>query len=186
VSAEFQPLGEEISWEGAIIKAGTARYRYEDGAEVDRDKIWHPGAVAILPVDETHVWLIRQPREVIGEPALLEIPAGKLDVPGEPALEAAKRELAEEIGMQASDWRELLDFYTTAGFCDERIWLFVAKGLSATDAVGHAEEDERIDIVPWRLDDLDAAISACSDAKTLIALLWLARTGAGAQGQDQA
>ena len=86
--------------------------------------MWHPGAVGILAVDDEHVWLTRQPREVIGDAASLEIPAGKLDVPGEPPLETAKRELAEEIGKRAEHWEELLAFYTSPGFSDERVWLY--------------------------------------------------------------
>jgi 8-oxo-dGTP pyrophosphatase MutT (NUDIX family) len=171
---EFQPTGSEVKWEGGIIRAGSARFRYPDGAEVTRDKVWHPGAVGIVAVDDLHVWLTRQPREVIGAGDSLEIPAGKLDVPGEPPLETAKRELAEEIGKQASTWDELFAFYTSPGFSDERVWLFLATDLSEAPEPGEAEEDERIEIVPWPLGRLDEAIDHCEDSKSLIALLWLA------------
>jgi ADP-ribose pyrophosphatase len=117
------------------------------------------------------VWLTRQPREVVGASASLEIPAGKLDVPGEPPLETAKRELAEEIGKRASSWEQVLVFYTSPGFTDERVWLYLATGLS--DATAEPDEDERIEIVPWELSRLDDAISECEDSKSLIALLWL-------------
>jgi len=122
--------------------------------------------------------LTRQPREVIGASASLEIPAGKLDVPGEPPLETAKRELAEEIGKLASDWQELLAFYTSPGFSDERVWLFVATGLSESPPAA-GDEDERIEILPWPLARLDDAIAECEDSKTLIALLWLAARSRG-------
>jgi len=147
---------------------------HADGAVVARDKVWHPGAVGILAVDDDHVWLTRQPRETAGMTASLEIPAGKLDVPGEPPLACAQRELAEEIGKQAADWRELAAFYTSPGFSDERVWLFAATGLADCEEVAEADEDERIQIVPWPLDRLDDAIAETEDSKTLIALLWLA------------
>jgi 8-oxo-dGTP pyrophosphatase MutT (NUDIX family) len=179
VSSRAELLGAEVKWEGAIVRAGVERYRHADGGEVTRDKVWHPGAVGIIALDDEHVWLTRQPREVIGAPASLEIPAGKFDVAGEPRLETAKRELAEEIGKLASDWRELLSFYTSPGFSDERVWLYVATGLSDSPAVA-GDEDERIEIVPWPLARLDDAIAQCEDSKTLVALMWLVARRAGA------
>jgi 8-oxo-dGTP pyrophosphatase MutT (NUDIX family) len=170
----FEPIGSEVKWQGAIITAGVARYRYPDGRVVTRDKVWHPGAVGILAVDSDHVWLTRQPREVAGMTDSLEIPAGKLDVPGEPPLQCAKRELVEEIGMHAGSWSELSEFYSSAGFSDERVWLYVARELEPADGGAQPEEDERIEIVPWPLDRLGEAVSECRDAKSLIALLWLA------------
>ena len=141
-------VGAEVKWEGAIIRAGVERFRYADGTEVTREKVWHPGAVGILAVDDEHVWLTRQPREVIGDPASLEIPAGKLDVPGEPPLETAKRELAEEIGKRAEHWEELLAFYTSPGFSDERVWLYLATGPvgrpEAPSRRGRADRDRAL------------------------------------------
>lgn len=170
---EFESLGSEVEWEGTFFRAGVERFRYADGSEVTRQKAWHPGAVGILAVDDATVWLTRQPREVVGEAASLEIPAGKLDVPGEPPLAAAQRELAEEIGQQAEEWSELFAFYTSPGFTDERVRLYLARELSpAPDA--QSDEDERIAVVRWPLSDLGEAISQCEDAKSLIALLWLA------------
>jgi 8-oxo-dGTP pyrophosphatase MutT (NUDIX family) len=170
--SEIERLSEEIQWEGNFIRAGVARYRHPDGEEVTREKVWHRGAVGILPVDGERVWLTRQPREVTGLAASLEIPAGKRDVPGESPLETGKRELGEEIGKQAASWQELFVFFTSPGFSNERVWLYLATDLSdAPDA--EPEEDERIEIVPWPLDRLDDAIAACEDSKSLIALLWL-------------
>lgn len=173
--SEFDVVSEDVRWQGRMLKAGTETYRYPDGRENTFDKVWHPGAVAIVAFDRTHLWLVRQPREASRRHGSLEIPAGRRDRPGEPLLTLAKRELVEEVGKQATDWRELLSFYPTPGFCDERVWIFVAEGLS--DAAGGAapEDDEHIEIVPWPLTDLDRAISQVQDAKTLIALLWLAR-----------
>jgi ADP-ribose pyrophosphatase len=177
----FEPTGTEITWQGDVVTAGVAHFRHADGAVVARDKVWHPGAVGILAVDDEQVWLTRQPREVAGLTDSLEVPAGKLDVPGESPLACAQRELDEEIAKLAADWSEIRGFYSSPGFTDEHVWLFLARGLSDSDGTASAEEDtpfgaqgERIEIVPWPLTDLDGAIAASHDAKTIIALLWLA------------
>jgi 8-oxo-dGTP pyrophosphatase MutT (NUDIX family) len=174
----FEPIGGEAKYDGKIATVSVERYRYDDGEEVTREKVSHPGAVGIIAIDEDTVWLTRQPREVVGENASLEIPAGKLDVPGEEPLETAKRELAEEIGRRADCWEEIMWFYTSPGFSDERVWLYLATGLSEAPEA-YADEHERIEIVPWSRTRLDDAIAECEDSKSLIALLWLARTQAG-------
>jgi ADP-ribose pyrophosphatase len=171
--SEIEQIDELVQWEGKMVRAGVARFRHPDGEEVTREKVWHPGAVGVLAIDDAYVWLTRQPREVIGEAASLEIPAGKLDVEGESPLETGKRELGEEIGRRAESWEELFVFFTSPGFSDERVWLYLATDLSdAPDA--EPDEGERIEIVPWPLDRLDDAIAECEDSKSLIALLWLA------------
>jgi ADP-ribose pyrophosphatase len=172
--SSYERIGSEVVWKGKMITVGVERFRYVDGKQATREKVWHPGAVAILPIDDETVWLTRQPREVAGLTRSLEIPAGKLDVEGEGPLQAAQRELAEEIGMQAARWRELEAFYTSAGFSDERITCYLAQDLTPAPD-GHPDEDERIEIIRWPLIELDAAIAECEDAKSLIALLWLAR-----------
>jgi ADP-ribose pyrophosphatase len=175
--SEFVALSEEVHWEGRFLRTGGAWFRHGDGAPVWRDKVWHPGAVGVLAVDDEHVWLTRQPREVIGVPDSLEIVAGKLDVAGEPPRRTAERELAEEIGKAAGGWRELFDFYASGGFTDERIWLYLATELTdaATAGTPAHGKDERITVIPWPLTELAGAIAQTRDAKTLIALLWLQR-----------
>jgi ADP-ribose pyrophosphatase len=168
----FEPLGADIQWEGKFIRSGVERFRHEDGTEVTREKVWHSGAVGIVALDSDQVWLTRQPREVVGLPDSLEIPAGKLDVPGESPLETGQRELAEEIGKRAANWEEIFSFYTSPGFSDERVWIYRATELSDSGPAA-ADEDERIEVVPWPLDRLEDAIAGCEDSKTLIALLWL-------------
>jgi 8-oxo-dGTP pyrophosphatase MutT (NUDIX family) len=170
----FERTESETIWAGKIITVGQERFRHDDGEEVTREKVWHPGAVGILPVDDMHVWLTRQPREVIGVSDSLEIPAGKLDVEGELPLETAKRELAEEIGKQAQHWEEIFAFYTSPGFSDEFVWIYHATGLADAPLV-EVDEYEQIEIVPWPLERIDDAIAGCRDSKSLIALLWLAR-----------
>jgi ADP-ribose pyrophosphatase len=170
---DFELVDVELKWEGSLLRVGVERFRHtDDGAEVSREKVWHPGAVGILPVDDQYVWLTRQPREAVGEPASLEIPAGKLDVEGESPADAAARELSEEISKRAGRWKELMWFHTSPGFTDERVWLYLATDL-ADDPDAQPDENERIEVVPWRRDQLDEAIAACRDSKSLIALLWL-------------
>lgn len=181
--SEFTRIGATTIWEGKIVRVGEERFRHADGEEVTREKIWHPGAVGIVAVDDTRVWLTRQPREAAGVSDSLEIPAGKLDAPGESPLDTAKRELAEEIGKRAERWEEIFAFYTSPGFTDERVWLYLATELSQVDQEPAAEENERIEIVPWPLARLDQAIAGCEDSKSLIALLWLkARSRQGPGG----
>ena len=168
----FERIGSDEVWSGHIGAVRVERYRHADGEEVVRENVAHPGAVAIVACDATHVWLIRQPREICGEQALLEVPAGKLDVPGEDPLAAAARELAEEIGKAAATWEHLKAIYTSPGFTDERIDLYLATGLRDVERPP-VEEDERIEIVPWPLERLDDAIAECGDAKSLVGLMLL-------------
>jgi 8-oxo-dGTP pyrophosphatase MutT (NUDIX family) len=169
----FELLDAQTVYSGRLVDVRIERYRHADGEEVAREVVRHKGAVGVLAHDSQHVWLVRQPREAVGEPDLLEIPAGRLDVEGEEPLEAAQRELAEEIGCGARVWRPILSYYSSAGFTDERIHLFAASDLYEKSA--ESGENERIEILRWPLEELDRAIAECADAKTLIALLWLAR-----------
>jgi ADP-ribose pyrophosphatase len=167
-----EPLGGETVYSGRLVEVRVERFRHPDGEEVTREIVRHRGAVGVVAYDSERVWLVRQPRETV-EAELLEIPAGRLDVDGESPLQAAQRELAEEVGLGAESWEQLFSFYTSAGFTDERVHLFCATGLR--EASAESEENERIEIVPWPLGRLDEAIAECRDAKTLIGLLWLAR-----------
>lgn len=169
----FQPLGGRTVYEGKIIDLRLERFRFtSDGAEVEREIVRHPGAVGIVVHDDTHVHLVRQPREAVGDPDVLEIPAGRLDHDGESPEQTARRELAEEIGKAAEHWEVLhAPFYSSVGILDEVVHLFLATGLS--DAQADSGENERIEVVRWPLDDLDGAIAASRDAKTLIGLLLL-------------
>ena len=167
----FERIDSRTAWEGRIATVRIERWREADGEEVEREVVGHPGAVGIVAWDGEHVWLVRQPREAVGDPALLEVPAGKLDEEGETPLETAQRELAEEIGKQAAQWQEIERFFTSPGFADEEVVLYAATEL--TEAQAQAGEEERIEIVPWPLAELDAAIGDCRDSKSLIGLMWL-------------
>ena len=166
----IERLSSERRYEGVIATVVSERFRYGDGSESDREFVLHPGAVAVVAHDVERVYLVRQPREAVGEERLLELPAGKLDVEGESKLDCAKRELVEEIGREAAEWRELKRIYTSPGFAQEEVTIYVATGLSE---VGSHEPDpeERIEVVAWPLARLDDAIAECTDAKSLIGLL---------------
>jgi 8-oxo-dGTP pyrophosphatase MutT (NUDIX family) len=168
----FTKVGAETVYSGRLVEVRRERYLHADGEEVEREVVRHRGAVGVLAHDETDLWLVRQPREAVDEPDLLEIPAGRLDVDGEEPFQAAQRELAEEVGLGAGRWEPMLSYYSSSGFTDERVHLFSAMDLFEQHA--ESEENERIEIVRWPLQRLPEAIAQCRDAKTLIALLWLA------------
>jgi len=171
-------VSSKTVYEGRIANVRIDEFRYDDGETATREIVTHDAVVAMVAYDERSVFLVRQPREAVDEPALLEIPAGKLDVEGESPLECAQRELAEEIGKQAAEWRELKRFYTSPGFAEEEVTLFEATGLSAAkDAEPIA--GERIEVVEWPLTELGGASDQCRDSKSLIGLLMLRERLAG-------
>jgi 8-oxo-dGTP pyrophosphatase MutT (NUDIX family) len=166
----FERIASATVWQGRIAGVRVDTFRYDDGEEAKREIVTHPGAVTVLPFDGEQIWLVRQPREPVGEQSLLELPAGKLDVKGEDLLGTAQRELAEEIGMGAREWRHLVSFYNSPGLLSEENHLFVAEDLFEESR--EAEEAERIEIVPMPVAQLDETIQGARDAKTLIGLLW--------------
>jgi ADP-ribose pyrophosphatase len=171
MSSRFERTGSKTVWDGRIATVRVDTFRHEDGEEVEREIVAHPGAVAVVAHDGEHVWMVRQPREPVGEPDLLELPAGKLDEEGEDPLDTARRELAEEVGKAAEHWEHLHSFFISPGFTDEEMHVYLATGLSDEEA--GAEENERIDVEPWPLARLDELIEACRDSKSLVGLLML-------------
>ena len=173
MSSRFERVASETRYEGKIFSVVEETFRHEDGEDSTREIVRHQGAVGVVAHDGERIYLVRQPREAIDVPDLLEIPAGKLDVDGEEPLDAAKRELGEEIGKAAEHWELLHTLYTSAGFTDEQCLVYLATGLS--DAEAEQDEHERIDIETRPLSELDAVIDEVRDAKTLIGLLELRR-----------
>ena len=167
----MERIGGEVVWEGRIGRVRVDRFRYDDGEEAEREIVEHPGAVGVVAHDGGTLYLVRQPREPVNDPALLELPAGKLDEDGEAPLDTAQRELAEEIGKGAHSWQHITSFFTSPGFTDEECHLFIATNLY--DEQADADENERIEIVEVPLSDLDSVIRDCRDSKTLVGLLWL-------------
>jgi 8-oxo-dGTP pyrophosphatase MutT (NUDIX family) len=167
----MERVGGEVVWEGQIAKVRIDRFRYDDGEEAEREVVEHPGAVGVVAHDGERFYLVSQPREAVDDPALLELPAGKLDEEGESPLDTAQRELAEEIGKGARSWQHLTSFYTSPGFTNEECHLFMATDLY--DKPAEAGENERIEVVEVPLARLDQTIRDCRDSKTLVGLLWL-------------
>ena len=139
---EFRVLGSEVVAEAGFLSINEQRIKAPDGEEFTRVVVHHPGAVVIVPVDGDDLLLVRQYRAAVGD-TILEIPAGKRDVDGEPPEETARRELEEEIGHRPGRLVKLAEFFNTPGFCDEYTHLFLAldlEDLGGNDAIGPEEQ----------------------------------------------
>jgi ADP-ribose pyrophosphatase len=165
-----EPINEETIHEGP--RFAVRRSEFPGGRA--REWVDAPDAVAIVAYDEGRLYLVRQPREAIGRDDILEVPAGIMDVEGEEPLDTAKRELREEIGMEAADWVHATTYFSSSGFTNEQVYVYLATGLTKV-AEGEAGGDEQIELVTWPLDQIDGLIDGNADAKTLVGLLWLRR-----------
>jgi ADP-ribose pyrophosphatase len=162
------PDESRVVYDGSLVSVTLERW-----GDHEREIVEHPGAVAIVSVDEEgFVTLVRQLREPARK-RLVELPAGTAE-PGEAPLETARRELREECGLTGGEWRELAAFWTTPGFCRERMHLFAAEGV--VRGAAEPEEDEDLELVRWPLDEVDGHLGEIEDAKTLAGLLLYIRT----------
>jgi ADP-ribose pyrophosphatase len=150
----------------------------EHWGDNEREIVEHPGAVAIVAVDrDDHVTLVRQRREPARK-ELVELPAGTIDE-GEQPLATAQRELEEETGLRGGEWNEVAAFWTTPGFCRERMTLFVAENVDGGGAQS-LDDDESVELVRWHVDEIPARLGELEDAKTLAGLLLYLRLRGGA------
>jgi ADP-ribose pyrophosphatase len=188
------PLEERVVASRVIHRGHFMEFRVDtiertDGTTGTRDVVGHPGAVAVLALDDAgRLLMVRQWRVPAGR-ALLEIPAGTLDVhegvTEDPDV-AARRELEEETGHRAATWRKLAEFWTAPGFASELMHLYLATdmaGVGADDARLAPDEDERLELRHVPLDEAIAMVDAgeLGDAKSILGVLWLdrlRRTGA--------
>ncbi len=181
------PLEEHVVERRLIHRGRYLEFRVDtieraDGSRGTRDVVGHPGAIAVLALDDDgRLLLVRQWR-IPAERAMLEIPAGTLDVHDgvtEDPDVAARRELEEETGSRAGSWRKLAEFWTAPGFASELMHLYLATGL--TSATGDdrltPDEDERLELSRVTVDEALALVDRgeISDAKTILGVLWLDR-----------
>jgi ADP-ribose pyrophosphatase len=155
---------------GKVVNLAVEDVVLPNGETASLELMRHPGAAGCVPLfPDGQVTLLRQYRHAVGG-WLWEIPAGKLDVPGEAPLDCARRELAEEAGLAARRWHKLGSIFTTPGFCDEIIHLFLARDLSEVER--RHERDEVIEVHRMRLEDALARIPTeeVRDTKTIAAL----------------
>lgn len=169
-----EQLTSEPVFQGRLLNVFRDEVRLPDGKSGVREYIKHPGAVLVIPVcDDGRLIFERQFRYPLRR-AFLELPAGKLD-PDEDILACARRELQEETGYEGDDWRHLGVMHPCIGYSNERIEIFLAKGLKH---VGHAwDEGEFLEIVYLTLDEARAAVfdGRITDSKTITALFWAER-----------
>lgn len=168
-------VSSESVFDGIILHIEHLTNELPNGKLAKREVARHIGAAAVIPVDhEGNVYMVRQFRSPVDR-VLLEIPAGKLDFKGEDRLDAAKRELREETGLEAAEWTHLNDLLTTVGFCDECIGIYMATGLTAGDC--DPDEDEFLNVVKMPLSEaVDMVMrNEIRDSKTVCALLMAER-----------
>ena len=159
----MQPDESRTVYEGKLIDVTLERW---DGRE--REIVEHPDAVAIVAVDRNgSVALVRQLREAT-RARLVEIPAGKCE-PGEEPLATAKRELREECGFTGGEWTLLTSFWTTPGFCRERMHVYLAEGVEEGEP--EPDDDEVLELLRWPVAELESRLPELDDAKTLAGLL---------------
>jgi ADP-ribose pyrophosphatase len=178
----FRRLGEEEVFRAWLFTVGHGRFADPDGHPFDRYVVRHPGAVAVVAVDEHGVaTLVRQLRPAVWK-AVLEIPAGTCDVAGEPPEDTARRELAEEAGLEADEWRRLAAVHNSPGFSDQLTTIYLATGLRPcrTDRAG--VEEHWMTTEPVALADVEELVAAghLVDETSILGLLLARATLAGA------
>jgi ADP-ribose diphosphatase len=180
----YRFLSSAVVAEAGFLTLAEDRFSSPDGEEFVRFVVRHPGAVAAVPMmDGGRALCVRQYRAAV-QRDMLELPAGKLDVPGEDPADAMARELAEEIGHRAGRMVELGRFWNSPGFCTELTHVYLALDLEPVDAPGPAKEEERhmtIEAVPLADTVRLVAEGEIADAKTIVGLSlaerWLAEHG---------
>ena len=170
--AGFEQLGELVVHTGPVFRVSIGQVRAPSGQVLTREYVRHPGAVVVVPVIGDDAVLVRQYRAVIDK-HLLELPAGKRDVPGEEPALAAARELREEVGLEAKSLELLSSFYNTPGFSDEYSYLYLGTDCVEVpnDRQGVEEEHMTMERVPLSAVPALIADGTIDDAKSIIGLL---------------
>jgi ADP-ribose pyrophosphatase len=183
----FRKLGETEIHRGSLITVASGRFEGPDGTQFQRDIVHHPGAVVVVPLTASGtVLMVRQFRGAVGG-ELLEVPAGKRDVDGEPTEVTAVRELAEEVGRQAGRIDLLARFYNSPGFSDELSWLYLARDLTEVpdDRQGAEEQHMTVEEVPLAAASAMIKAGRIIDAKSIIglSLTWAAQASEAGGGE---
>lgn len=165
-------LASETVYKGRLLHVKSDRVRLPDGAESTREYIVHPGAIVIIPVFENGDLLLERQHRYPLHRDFIEFPAGKID-PGEDDLNCAKRELEEETGYTASEWRSVTTIYPCIGYSDERLAFFLARGLEA--GIHGRDPDEFLEIlrVPFGKAMNWLRSGKICETKTVAGLFWL-------------
>lgn len=157
-------------FEGRVIRVRVDTVELPNGKEATREVVEHPGAVCIAAINEQdEIILVRQYRRPV-DSILLEAPAGKLDKNEDP-LDCAKRELQEETGFKADSWHLVSSFYTTPGFCDEIMYLYVATGLTSHEQSPDEDEFVMVETMPLAKAKEEVLSGKLNDAKTMLSVL---------------
>ena len=176
--AAFRQIGERPRYSTERLRVVTGTFVGPNGFTFERDIVRTFDAVCVvaLETDGEHVLLVRQYRGAVDQP-LLELPAGKLDVPGEAPELCASRELAEEVGAKTGRLTELGSFFNSPGFCDERTYCFLAEDLTRGDRAADGIEEEHLIVERIGLSSVEDLVASgdIADAKTIVGLL-LARS----------
>lgn len=167
----FRRTGDTTLYAGSLVSVVLAGAAGPHGERVEREVVRHPGAVTVVPVDGPYVYLVRQYRVAV-DAELLELPAGKRDVSGEPPETTARRELQEEIGMTCGSLRKLAEFYNSPGFCDERSFVYLAGELEPATSSPQGVEEQNMSVVRILLRDSTSMVASGEivDAKTIVGL----------------
>ena len=168
----FRRLGDRRLYGSSVFEVVDAALEAPDGRRFNRDVVRHPGAVAVVAVEDGEVVLVRQYRPAVDR-ELLEIPAGRCDVEGEPPEGTARRELVEEAGLRCDSLESLGACYNSPGFCDEITRFFLASGLHAVPTQPDGVEEEWMTVEMTGLGDVGPMIESgeICDAKTVAGLL---------------
>jgi ADP-ribose pyrophosphatase len=177
------PLAEEtlesrLAYSGQFLRVYEDTVRCPDGHVAPREYLRHPGAVMVVPLlDDGRLVVERQYRYPL-RASFIEFPAGKID-PGEDILSCAQRELREETGYVAREWTYLGGFHNAIGYCDEKIEIYLARGLSFDATVDN--DGEVLEVFTAALDDVLGWIAAgrVTDVKTIVGAYWLQQHLAG-------
>ena len=170
MTERFEAINQETVFSGRIVEARVDTLLAPDGRQITREVVRHPGAVAIIPIDsEDNVLLVRQYRYPVGH-ELLEIPAGVIEE-GESPDHTAQRELQEEIGYASRNLRALGGIYSSPGFCDEILYIYLARDLVESELPGDEDEDITVERVPMSDVGRLIRLGEIQDAKSVAGLL---------------